>query len=48
MNVDVAVLTEVKKKGSGTEEIDGYIHVYSGVQKDMRAKAGVSIVVKNI
>ena len=46
MNIDIAVLTEVKKKGSGTEEINEYLHIYSGVPKDQRARCGVSIVLK--
>lgn len=46
MNIDIAILTEVKKKGSGTEEINEYLHIYSGVPKDQRARCGVSIVLK--
>ncbi|XP_044762035.1 craniofacial development protein 2-like [Coccinella septempunctata] len=45
MDVDICVLTEVKKKGRGNEIIGEYIHIYSGVPKDARAKRGVSIAV---
>lgn len=45
MNIDICVLTETKKKGKGNENIGEYIHFYSGVRKDARAKRGVSIAV---
>ena len=44
-NADVAVLTETKKKGRGSEELENFIHLYSGVNKEHRARAGVSILV---
>ncbi|KAF2887122.1 hypothetical protein ILUMI_19051, partial [Ignelater luminosus] len=34
----IAVLTEIKKKGQGNEIIDEYIHYYSEVNTDQRAK----------
>lgn len=40
--LDIAVLTETKKKVRGVEEIGNYIHIYSGVEKEKRAKCGVS------
>lgn len=43
---DITVLTETKKKGQGSEEISGFIHLYSGVDKDRRAQSGVSILVR--
>jgi len=43
MNVDVVVLTETKKKRTGSETLGNYIHLYSGVKKYERAKRGVSI-----
>lgn len=46
MNVDILVVTETKKKGNGTEEIGGALHIWSGVKKEQRAKAGVGILVK--
>ena len=45
MKIDICVLTETKKKGKGNEGIGEYIHLYSGVQKDARAKRGVSVAV---
>lgn len=47
MKVDVAVLTETKKKGQGQEKIGIYHHIWSGVNKNERAQAGVSILVRN-
>lgn len=46
MKMDCIVLTETKRKGSGMEESGGYIHFYSGVPKENRAKRGVSILIK--
>lgn len=45
MKVGIAVLSETKKKGQGVEEINDYIHIYSGVNKEFRAKKGISIAV---
>jgi exonuclease III len=45
MNIDIGVLSETKKKGQGNENVANYIHFYSGVNKEKRAKAGVSRVV---
>lgn len=45
MNIDIGVLTETKKKGAGNERVGKYIHFYSGVNKNERAKRGVSMVV---
>lgn len=44
--IDICVLTETKKKGKGVEEINDYIHIYSGVSRDSRAKRGVSIAIR--
>ena len=43
--VDICVLTEVKQKEKGNKIIGDYIHIYSGVPKDVRAKRGVSIII---
>ena len=40
------ILTETKKKGNGVEVLGPYLHFYSGVPKETRAKQGVSILVK--
>ncbi|GJQ87439.1 hypothetical protein Trydic_g19204 [Trypoxylus dichotomus] len=43
--IDVCVLTETKKEGTGNEIVAEYIYFYSGVQKHSRTKTGVSIAV---
>lgn len=47
MNIDIMVISETKKKGSGIEDIDGVFHCWSGVRKEERAKAGVGVLIKN-
>lgn len=46
-NIDVAVLSEEKKKGNGNGMKGNYVHFCSRVQKDKRAKARVSITVND-
>lgn len=47
INIDKCVLTETKKKGN--EIVGDYVHIYSAVQKDARAKRWVwEIVHKNL
>lgn len=43
--LDIVVLSETKKKGNGNEVNQNYLHFYSGVDKDKRARAGVSIMI---
>ena len=43
---DITILTEMKKKGNGVETLGPYLHFYSGIPKEKRAKRGVSILVK--
>jgi len=45
MKMDVVVLTETKKKVTGSEAVGNYIHLFSGVKKYERAKRGVSILI---
>ena len=45
LKIDIATLTETKKKGNGSELLGDYIHLYSGVNKEKRAKAGVSVLI---
>ena len=40
--VDIAFLSETKRKGQGNENRNNYVHFWSGVNKGKRAKAGVS------
>ena len=46
LKMDVIELTETKQKGTGSEILGGYVHLYSGVSKDRRAERGVSILTK--
>ena len=46
LGVDVAVLTETKKKGHGSENYGDYDLFYSGVAKDQRAQQGVAILLR--
>lgn len=45
-NVDVCVLSETEKIGSGTEGKHGFIYFYSGVPREKRAKEGMSLAIK--
>lgn len=38
--------TETKKKGNGIEEIQGIVHIWSGINKDQKAKSVVGIRIK--
>jgi exonuclease III len=46
MKVDVAAITESKKKGAGNSIIGEYLHFWSRVDKSKRAKSGVSLFIK--
>lgn len=46
LKVDIAVLTETKKKGQGSENPGHYDHFFSGIAKDKRAQQGVSIFIR--
>ncbi|XP_030754956.1 craniofacial development protein 2-like [Sitophilus oryzae] len=43
--VDICALQETKKKGKGQLQYDDYLVIYSGVEKQTRAKEGVAIAV---
>lgn len=45
LKIDILTLTETKRKGQGTEMTGNYVHLFSGVPKDNRAKRGVSILI---
>lgn len=45
LEIQVAVATETKKKGQGSENLGYYDHFYSGVSRDKRAQQGVSILI---
>lgn len=44
--INVAVVTETKKKGEGSENLGYYDHFYSGVTKDKRAQQRISIFIR--
>ena len=44
--IDVAVITETKKKGHGSESLGDYDLFYSGVPKHQRAQQGVAILIR--
>ena len=43
LRTEIASMTETKKKCSGSEVCGNYLHFYSGVPKENRAKRGVSL-----
>ena len=45
-NVDIAVIPETKKKLKGSQELDDYILLYSGVPTNKRAAAGIAVMIK--
>lgn len=45
-NIDIAVATETKRKGQGSENLGDYDHFYSGIPKDKRAQQGVSLLIR--
>lgn len=45
-NIDVMALTETKRKVRGSEDVEQYIHLCSGVTKEDRAKRRVSLPIK--
>lgn len=44
-NIDICALQETKKKGKGQVQYNDYLVIYSGVEKQTRAKEGVAIAV---
>lgn len=46
-NIDIAVITETKKKLKGTKELKDFVMIYSGVPQNKRACCGVAILVNN-
>lgn len=44
--LDVLGITETKKKGKGMEQLEGHIHIYSGVEQRERARAGVGCIIR--
>lgn len=43
--MDIVVLTETKRKGAGTEQLEDFMRIYSGVNKANKAKAGISLLI---
>lgn len=46
LDIDIIALTETKKKGSGTNIIGKYVHIFTGVPKERRAARGVSLLIR--
>ena len=44
-NIDIALITETKKKMKGTTDLNSYTMIYSGVSQEERAQAGVAILI---
>lgn len=44
-NINIAIITETKKKFKGTKDLDGYVMIYSGVEGNKRASSGVAILI---
>ena len=45
MEMDVVVLKETKKKGTGNKTLGNYIHIFSWLKKYESAKRGVSVLI---
>ena len=45
LKIDIAILSETKKKGTGTECFLDYFHLWSGVNKSERAATGIAIMI---
>ena len=45
--IDILGITETKKKGRGTENLGSHTLVFSGVNRNERARAGVALLLKN-
>ncbi|KAH1007493.1 hypothetical protein HUJ04_004717 [Dendroctonus ponderosae] len=46
IDMTVIALSETNKKRSRIEEMGNYIHFFSGVRKEHKAKRGISILIK--
>ena len=44
--IDIAVITETKKKNKGSEDIGNYIMIYCGVPANQWASSGVAIAIR--
>ena len=44
--VDIAFLSETKRKDQGNKDINNYVHFLSGVNRGKRAKAWISILIR--
>jgi len=45
MKIDIAIITETKKKNKGSENIGNYVMIYCGVPANQWASSGVAIAV---
>jgi len=44
--IDIAILTETKKKNKGSEDIGNYVMIYCGVPANQWASSGVAIAIR--
>jgi len=44
--IDIAIITEIKKKNKGSEDIGNYVMIYCGVPANQWASSGVAIAVR--
>jgi len=44
--IDIAILTETKKKNKGSEDTGYYVMIYSGVPANQWASLGVAVAVR--
>jgi hypothetical protein len=45
--IDIAVISETKKKSKGSKELENYVMIYSGVPREEWDSSGVAILVRN-
>lgn len=45
LNIDLAAITETKRKEQESENLGAYDHFYSGVSKTTRASKGISVII---
>lgn len=46
--LDIIIVTETRKKETGTNTVGEYVHIYTSVSKEKRAARGVSLLIKKI
>jgi exonuclease III len=44
--IDIAVISEIKRKSKGSKELENYVMIYSEVPREEWASSGVAILVR--